>query len=248
MGHTLGGGGGRVGTPPQRVVRWLAVTSLPRCAELAWWLTCWLRGRAEDLAAGGGFAIGQELLGRLRRTGADGAGLALPRPGDPLGLAGPADLTRAALEAGEAVLVGGLGLVPVGQGLEAYAAQPRPAPDLGSADRELRATIVTTAEALADLDVARWQPELADALLDLRRRPVLSPPPGTPGAAAGLAARGAQALAIAELGLATEGAAVSAWELWARAGVLRDLDRASRRAIVAGCSADAWPPVPSEAP
>ncbi len=38
--------------------------------------------------------------------------LALPAPGDPLGLGGPPELTFAAMEAGEAVVVGDVGLVP----------------------------------------------------------------------------------------------------------------------------------------
>ena len=41
-------------------------------------------------------------LGELRRLGASGCSLALPAPGDPLGLAGPPAFNAEALEAGEA--------------------------------------------------------------------------------------------------------------------------------------------------
>ncbi|NYI03337.1 hypothetical protein [Allostreptomyces psammosilenae] len=54
-------------------------------------------------------------LGRLRAAGVTGLMLALPSPGHPLGLTGPPEFNRRALEAGQAVLaVGGpaVGLVP----------------------------------------------------------------------------------------------------------------------------------------
>src|SRR5688572_9807161 len=52
-------------------------------------------------------------LAELRSQGLTELRLALPVPGDPLGLTGPADLNAAALEAGEAVITDlGLGLVP----------------------------------------------------------------------------------------------------------------------------------------
>ena len=70
------------------------------------------------------------LLGRLRAAGATGCGLALPVEGDPLGLGGPAELTAAALDAGEAVVApaAGLALVPdVGRGGRDLAGAARPA-------------------------------------------------------------------------------------------------------------------------
>ena len=95
--------------------------ALPHSAVLAWWLTAWLRGHeqtdhvldalADDVhLLEGGSAL--DLLARSRASGASYAGLALPVDGDPLGLGGPRDFSAAALEAGQAVVAGGLGLVP----------------------------------------------------------------------------------------------------------------------------------------
>jgi hypothetical protein len=88
---------------------------------------------------------------------------------------------------------------------------------------------VTAANALADLDVARWRPEVADELMDLRRRRVPAAPPGVPARCAELAGRALQAIGIAELALADDGGALSA-----TAAELR-------RALVAACSPEAWP-------
>ena len=114
-------------------------------------------------------------LNLLRAAGATQAHLALPIPGDPIGLAGPPTFNEAALETGEAVVLTGpeLGLVPayVGPAVQwtvLPAAVPLPA-DLGEADRGLRVALIEAAESLAALDVARWKPEVADALIDIRR-------------------------------------------------------------------------------
>ena len=99
-------------------------------ARMAWWLSAWLRGDAgpDDLldavvgddAAHDVSGLADEplplvlALGRLRAAGARTAGLALPSPGDPVGLGGPREFNAAALDMGEAVLLegAGLGLVP----------------------------------------------------------------------------------------------------------------------------------------
>ena len=91
-----------------------------------------------------------DLLVRARGTGATYAGLALPVDGDPLGLGGPRDFNGAALEAGQAVVVGDLGLVPEEQG-ETVQWQPleasrRQLPDVGEADRTLRGALLGAAE------------------------------------------------------------------------------------------------------
>ena len=118
-------------------------------------------------------------LGALRRAGGRTAGLALPVHGDPLGVGGPAAFNAAALEAGEAVVVetdaGPLGLVPerLGAGV-VWAARPaarRQLPDVGEADRGLRQALHETTTALVALDVARWRPEVADRLMNLRHGP-----------------------------------------------------------------------------
>lgn len=237
--------------------------------RLAWWLTAWLRGLvgADDLLDGVSpegeihHVVGltdpdTELislslaLGAVRRSGATAAGVALPVPGDPAGLGGPAALTEAANEAGEAViLVGaGLALVPhaAGRGVvwQAHPARPRMLTDLGQASRDLRLALVEAATTLADLEVAKWRPDVADELMDLRRPRTWAAPPGTPPDAAGLAARATQAERIVELALEDDGGAVSLSEIERRRAALQPLDRAARHALVAACSPEVWPPAP----
>ena len=109
----------RPAAPPVRSTR--ASTDLPDAAAWALWFTAWAGGRAgpeeamdglqgsrgpdapHRVAGLPGEAEPVPLLvawGRLRRAGAHGAGLALPRPGDPLGLAGPPTFNAEALDAG----------------------------------------------------------------------------------------------------------------------------------------------------
>lgn len=230
--------------------------------RLAWWGTAWLRGHvvademvdgvvADDavhLVAGADGADPLALgLGRLRTESASGLGLALPVPGDPLGLGGPSAFNTAALSVGEAVVATGaeLGLVPERVGASVtwtlLPARRRQVPDVGEADRALRAALLEAADELARLDVARWRPEVADELTDLRRPQPVKAPPGVPSRCLALAGRGLQALTIVELALEDDGGAVSVSEAQARRGALDDLERAGRRALVAACSPDAWP-------
>jgi hypothetical protein len=236
---------------------------LPVSARLAWWGTAWLRGLVvtdlvvDAVLAGDATHVVAGLpgtdgpvslvraLGGLRVAGASDAGLALPVPADPVGIGGPAPFSTAALDAGEAVVAGDVGLVPrrVGAAVEwtAYAAQPRQLTDVGEADRLLRAALAETASALADLDVARWRPEAADALMDLHRPPALRPPPGTPRRCVDLAARSLHAGAIVALALQDEGGAVSGVQADLRRAALQPLAAASRRGLVAACSPEVWP-------
>lgn len=244
---------------------------LPASARLAWWATSWLRGHvvtdllldavigpdATHVVSGlaelglGGDGSTESLvpgLARLRAEGATGLGAAFPTEGDPVGLGGPLSFNDAALDVGEAVVVldAGIGLVPrrVGAAVTwvAYPADRRQLPDVGEADRALRAALLETADALAALDVARWRPEVADRLLNLRHRNPLSGPAGIPPRCIELAARGLQAIEIVELAFEDVGGAVSAWEVEQRWAALRPLDRAGRRALVAATSPEAWPP------
>lgn len=241
-------------------------THLPASARLAWWATAWLRGHvvadlvvdavigpdATHAVVGLPGAEGTETLvaalARLRSLGATAVGAAFPVDGDPAGLGGPADFNREALATGEAVVVAdaGLGLVPVRTGAAiAWVAQPaerRPLPDVGEADRGLRAALPVAADALAALDVARWRPEVADELIDLRRAAPLQAPPGVPARCVELAGRALQAMAIVDLALEDDGAAVSASEIGARREALVPLERAGRHALVAACSPEVWPP------
>ena len=98
---------------------------LPVSARLAWWGSAWLHGRvvidlvldavladdATHVVAGLPDVEGSVSLSRalaeIRIAGTTTFGVALPEPGDPVGLGGPAELNAAALEAGEAVVAGG---------------------------------------------------------------------------------------------------------------------------------------------
>lgn len=244
-----------------------SVLAAPVSLRLAWWGTSWLRGAVvpdlvldavigdEATHAVAGLDQGgptETLLGglaRLRAAGATGLGLALPREGDPLGLGGPAGFNAAAIEAGEAVVVAGagVGLVPGATGAATtwvvHPAGRRQLPDVGEADRGLRAALIETATSLAALDVARWRPEVADRLMDLRHGPRLTGPDGVPARCVELAARGVQAVDIVDLALEDHGGAVSAAEILAREEALRPLERAGRRALVAAGSPEVWPPV-----
>jgi hypothetical protein len=235
-------------------------------ARLAWWATAWLRGLvvtdlvidavladdATQVVAGlhgvEGTVPLSGALAELRLTGATSVGLALPAPGDPVGLGGPPDLNAAALDAGQAVVTTGLALVPrqVGAATEwtAYAALPRQLSDVGDADRALRLVLQQTAGGLADLEIAHWRPEAADALLNLRHRPRLTPPPGTPARCVELAERALQALAIVDLALEDDGGAISATEAGLRRAALQPLGAAARRGLAAACSPEVWPQAP----
>lgn len=255
----------------QRSATGRALDPAPDALRLAWWTTAWLRGSVvtdllldavigddathtvaglATLGLGGEPGVADTLvsgLGRLRAEGATALGAAFPVEGDPIGLGGPAAFNAAALEAGEAVVSdAGVGLVParVGAVIEwtAYRSERRQLPDVGEADRALRQALTETTQALADLDVARWRPEVADRLMNLRHRPPLRPTPGVPARCVELAARGLQAREIVEIALEDEGGALTAYEIEARRSALVPLDRAARRALTAAGSPEAWPP------
>ena len=240
---------------------------LPASVRLAWWGTAWLRGHvvADELIDAVLDRDATHLvlldagpeplmtgLGRLRSEGADALGAAVPAEGDPVGLGGPRAFNAAALEVGEAVVVLDAasfalrGLVPerVGAAVtwRALPAERRQLPDVGEADRTLRAALLEAADTLASLDVARWRPEVADALMNLRHRAGLSAPAGVPPRCADLAARGLQALEIVELALVDDGGAVTALEADTRRRALLPLGRAGRHALVAAASPEVWPP------
>lgn len=234
--------------------------ALPRSARLACWFTAWRAGRCSPDEVRDGVLAGDAAhdvlglddepvplvlaLGALRRRGATRATLALPVPGDPVGLGGPPDFNALAVEAREAVLLPGtgLGLVPsvVGAGVTwraATASDSLTVPDLGEADRALRETLLECSARLVDLDVARWRPEAAEGLDALRTARAAPLAPGQPVRAQRLAALALRCSGIAELALEDEGAAVSAYEAAERHAALSRLARSARHALVAACSA-----------
>lgn len=209
----------------------------------------------------------ERALGRLRAAGVTTARLVLPAPGDPLGLPGPGAFTQAALDAGEGVLAlrtdgSGWGLVPAlthhGSELDgtvttvtwqAYpvtAVGPDPGPFLHEAEHDLRVGLMEATQALVDLDVARWDPDVADALRDLRvaqRRGIPDDelPGSWPPRARDLLVRTRALSELVHLADHSTGGAVDAREADARARVLRELARVVRRARVAAYNAHGGP-------
>ncbi|WP_310963542.1 hypothetical protein [Nocardioides terrisoli] len=231
--------------------------TLPRAPLLAAWAGAWIRGEAalDDLLSGlgpehqvvvampgtdGAEPLGLA-LGALRRAGATGFSAALPVPGDPIGLGGPVHFNAAAVDAGEAVLVEavGLGLVPVqvGSAVEWRCSPAAAAPwvDLDEAALVLRQTLLDVTACLVALDVATWQPEIPDALMNLRHRPPPPLPRTYDGRRIETVERALLCLDIVDLARRVEPGAVTAMEADARRAALVDLDRAARRALVAAC-------------
>lgn len=206
-------------------------------------------------------------LGRLRARGVRRLRLVLPVPADPSGLPGPPPFNTAALSAGEAVLtVGGepLGLLPEVHGPDrpgcavawrawrvnptrALAAADVAAPDLAAADAALSGAVRDVTAALLAMDVARWHPEVAEAVAGIRNGrcgPGLAP--GYPPRAHRVLAQAERLAHVAALALSGPGAAVSAREIEARREALRPLERAIRRARVAAYNSPCEPPCEPE--
>jgi len=205
----------------------------------------------------------EQALGRLRAEGVTAVRLVLPAPGDPLGLPGPGPFTDAALLAGEGVLAvrpdgSGWGLVPHlqshGSELDGtvttvtwqchpvLAVGPDPGPFLHEAEHDLRVGVMEAVQALSDLDVVRWDPEVAEALDDLRRarRKGISDdelPGSWPTRAREVLVRTRALATLVQLASSSTGGAVDSREAEARAAVLRDLARVVRRARVAAYNA-----------
>lgn len=232
---------------------------LPRSARFACWFNAWTSGAvaldeapAEVVGADAAhdvIGLGEHPLplllafGELRRRGGRLASVALPAPGDMVGLGGPAPFNLDALDAGEAVVVwgAGVGLVPavVGGGVFwtcAPAEPPRALPDLADSERQLREALLRVGDRLVALDVARWRPEVADALSTVRGVAEVPLPPGHSSRAARVTALARRCRAIAELALGDDGAAVSLTQSRARRDALVELDSSARQALAAACS------------
>ncbi|MEW9265779.1 hypothetical protein AB1207_13560 [Kineococcus endophyticus] len=230
-------------------VRWEA-DPLPGVRSVPDDVTTLLAALAEG--AGGASSPGGRLL------------LALPVPGDPRGLPGPAAVNVAALEVGECVVAevdgheGRWAFVPevteFGSVLEpgafvswtAHSAAPRRVPESSSvaeSERELRVALATATQALASLDVARWREEAADRIAAVRDG-ALAPdavPPGTSPRAMRVLQTAARVLAIVDLATEDDGAAITSLEATSRAVALREVGAVARRALVAAVNAHTEP-------
>ncbi|MBP2707266.1 hypothetical protein JOL79_26130 [Microbispora sp. RL4-1S] len=217
------------------------------------WTNSWLAGQVslddavdrvervagpQVVAAESGETTLRAFLIDRRSDGLCGFRLALPVPGDPLGLTGPPAFNGAAIEAGEAaiaVLPGRcVGLVPAQDrrgssysGIRWTAEDASPAmpdvPSLAEAERALTGAMLAATDALSAVDgPAQGFPSLRGGEEELA--------PGYPGRAhrvGALAARLAAALRLAD------GRGLTSGQVAVRHEALRDLDRAVRRARVA---------------
>jgi hypothetical protein len=109
-------------------------------------------------------------------------------------------------------------------------------PDPSEADTSLRQEILRASQTLADLDVARWRPEVADELMALRRVTDLAVPRGMAPQALRLASLASRCRTIVDLALEDDGGSVTATEADQRRAALTPLDHAARRGLVAACS------------
>lgn len=244
----------------------------PRSGVLAAWMSAWFAGdvgpdevvdatTGEDAAhqvAGLGLDLValRDVLVTFRRAGAP-VRLVLPVPGDVRGVPGPAEFRAAALDAGEAVCSGELGLVPeiteyypssapTSVVWHAHVIEPAP-PDylqLGEVAFELTSAIRDATSALHAADVAGTSADITDALHGARRAGEhLNLPPGFPPRAVALLAQAERMQAVLELAAADpEGGAYDRFGMSARAAALRPLELAVRRARLAGYNARADTP------
>jgi hypothetical protein len=176
----------------------------------------------------------------------------LPVAGDVRGLPGPAAFRSAALEAGEAVCGGGVGIVPEAIDYspssapstvlwQAFAIDEPPLDHLGLADAQydLTQAIRESASALSAADVAGWIDDIADELHDARRAGEhLNLPPRYPSRAVALVAQAERLHAVLELAYRDPtGGAIDRTGIAARTDSLRPLATAVRRARLAGYNA-----------
>lgn len=201
--------------------------------------------------------LSEALLG-LREDGVTGLRLALPVPGDPLGLVGPPEVNHAALGAGEAVIAvpasthstsvpalvpdvrafgspGDQGFCVTWRVGQAAVSTPD-APTVSQAERDLVAALQSASQTLVDLDVSSWAGgDVTGRLRRTSRTLVLPEAAGARGRA--LAQRAVDVLAIVDLAVDDDGGAVTAHAAQARRAALAPIGAAARRALVAGVGA-----------
>jgi hypothetical protein len=197
----------------------------------------------------------RQAIGSLSKLPPDAIRLVLPVPGDPRGLPGPGEFTAAALDAGEGVIAGDLGLVPQvrthtsGSGdtfaivvWQVYPLSGTPdaaaGPDAAEAEADLSMAVADTTSTFTRLDIAAWRPELAGALADLRRpdNATVLPPGFSPRARRLFARASVLDRVLALAAEAAPGGAVNGFEARQREEALRPLTTACRRALVAACN------------
>jgi hypothetical protein len=189
-------------------------------------------------------------LTALRGEGERRFRLVLPVPGDVRGLPKVPGLGALALESGQAAIGERLALVPEEIGPEAIAwtvfplegappLAPAPEGSLRAAAGALDLAIGDAARALADLDLARWHPEVPALLAGLAKPSRLTglPADHDPVALAVLA-RAHRLAQVLDLAMAdAPGAAVTHAQAAARDDALRPLAAAVREATVAAYNA-----------
>lgn len=183
----------------------------------------------------------------------------LPVPGE---LQAPAEAGQVALEAGEALLVrtgaGTTAFVPqvhqfgspwepgsqvMWQIISSSAVVPLPS-SMSHARQELAHGLEVAIDTLTRIDVAKWREEDAEEIAQLASCDVPPKiaavlPPAVPPRQQDLLVRSARLLAIVELAVADDGAAVNLWQADQRATAMRHVATTARRAMVA---ASAWAP------
>lgn len=220
------------------------------------WGNAWLTGHVGlDEAVDAMERSGPQLVGQvplrswladLRPHGLSALRLALPAPGDPLGLMGPAALNEAAVEAREAVLVSMpdavIGLVPAedrrgssyeGVIWEVFEARPGmpDVPSLSDADHQLTLAMRDVTEVMMNLDDVNGQ--RTSVLKALREESDSSLAPGYPARAVRVDALAGRLTLVLELAEQISGTNLTAAQMTRRHEALRVLDRAVRRARVA---------------
>ncbi|MBD5788275.1 hypothetical protein IF650_19110 [Cellulosimicrobium terreum] len=176
-----------------------------------------------------------------------------PAPGDVTGT--PPQVAPAATGAGECVLVttsaGSWSLVP---GVTEFGSELEPGHlvtwhvertepwvrrvqgavgTLSESEGELRTALLVATRALDDLDVARWREDAADAIAGLRSggAPGWQLPDSASARAVRVLTQAVRLRAIVDLAAADDGGAVNLWQADQRSTALREVDRASRRAV-----------------
>lgn len=201
------------------------------------------------------------LLGAAGERGPVTVRCVLPVPGDVLGVPGPAGLVQAAVEAGECVVVAGLGggtgaasvaLVPeveefgpagdVGVHVrwQAHTAEPLQgtplATSVAEADMAFRLALAEATDALEGLDLQSWRPDAAASLRAGPDEHAQALPPTLGPRSLRLLSRAERVLGIVEAAEADHGGVVTGWEAGRRSASLVGLSRATRAAVVAAVS------------